>query len=168
MRSIGYALACAGLAVASLALADPPAPAAAEASAAAAAPVPATPPAPAAAPGGASTIVATPATPATPATAATPAAPVAATITTSAPAKTATIGNVDLEEQREKHFRKEGYTPEMLNGEKIYCRTDTSTGSRIPKKHCYAEDTLVRAENLAPAQTPPHGGCQQMGGCNGG
>jgi hypothetical protein len=73
----------------------------------------------------------------------------------------------ELEEQREAHFKKEGYTPQMLNGEKIYCRTDTSTGSRIPKKHCYSEDTLVRAENLSPAQIAPHGGCTLMAGCNG-
>lgn len=155
MRIAVGLLVCAGLAVGPFALAEPPATAPTAASAAAPAPVsdsPVDPVGPAA--------PVTPAAPAVlsapaPSTSSTPAVPVSA----GAPAKAATLGATDLSEQREQHFKHEGYTAKMHNGEKMYCRSEASTGSRIPRVSCFSEDALVRSESLNPASQAPSRNC---------
>jgi hypothetical protein len=129
-------------------MADPPSPAAAEASATTTTAVPSAAPA---AEANAAATHAKPVTGATPSTAA-------------APAKTATNGNENLSQEREAHFRKEGYTVETINGEKAYCKTGDSTSSRIKHKHCYTEEVLVRSENINPNETMQKENCP-LAGC---
>jgi hypothetical protein len=115
-------LACAGLGLGSLACADIPS--AAEAA----------PPAPAAAE-------------TAPAAASTPAPPTAST-----PAKTAAPSGANAtSEEREKHFKAEGYKVQTHNGQKLFCRVDVGTGTHIPREHCYTEDVLANAEAKAPS-----------------
>jgi hypothetical protein len=76
-----------------------------------------------------------------------------------APAKAAALGTADLSEQREQHFKHEGYTAKMHNGEKMYCRSEASTGSRIQRVSCFSEDALVRSESLNPASIAPSRNC---------
>ena len=131
MRLVTGLLACVGLVAASCALADSPPAAAADVTPAVA---PSTPAAPAAA-----------APAATPAAATTPAA---APASAAASAKPATESAGEVSERLEKHFKHEGYSVQTRNGEKVFCRSEASTGTRISRTNCYSEDALVRSENL--------------------
>jgi hypothetical protein len=130
MRLWSGVLALIGVGSIALAVADPPsAPAASS-----------TPVAPAA--------NAAPATPAaSTAPAAAPATPAAAA---AAPATSVTV-SAQEESQMERHFRSEGYTVEMHNGQKMYCRKEQVLGSRLggSSKTCTTEDQLKMNESQA-------------------
>lgn len=78
--------------------------------------------------------------PSAPATAASPATPV----TPSSAAKAATPEVDPLE----KHLLAEGYHPEMQNGQKVYCRKETTLGSRLGgQKSCGTADQIKLRED---------------------
>jgi hypothetical protein len=95
----------------------------------------------------------TPVAPAANAAASTPAASTAPAAAPATPAAAATGVTVSAQEesQMERHFRSEGYTVEMHNGQKMYCRKEQVLGSRLggSSKTCTTEDQLKMNESQA-------------------
>jgi hypothetical protein len=112
---------------------------------------------------------AAPTAPATPTATATPAAaPAAASPSAAKEAHTAaaapaasaaaSTGGANLtSEEREKHFKAEGYKVKMRGAQKYFCRVDQPIGSHIPQEQCYTEDVLARAENITPGSSASMG-----------
>ena len=117
MRLYAAALACFGAGTLPLALADPPASAPQEPAATTAARTEATPSAPVA-------------------KATAPASSAASSAAATAPPAKPSL-NAD-----EKRLISMGYKPEMLRGEKVYCRSEPVLGSRFVAKHCGTVDML--------------------------
>jgi len=127
MRLVVGVLACLSVGAISPALADPTADSA----------VTQTSPAPAAA---------------TPAVAAPAAAPAPAAQPAAASAPSADHATVEVDaaqmDRLEKHFLSEGYKVEMHNGEKLFCRREEQSGSRLGgKKQCSTAQQLEFTEN---------------------
>lgn len=116
-------------------LADPPASTAAAASQ----PAPAATPAPAAA--------------STTSRPATPAAPTAASSSAASTAKAATA-NEEQQAAEEKQLLVQGYTAEMHNGTKVWCKREEEIGSRLGSRHktCGTADELSIAQQQAREQ----------------
>jgi hypothetical protein len=65
-------------------------------------------------------------------------------------------------------MRKRGYTPGLYQGERVYCRKETLTGSNLESKVCLTakqiEDQERAGKDIFNRNRPA--GCQQNGGCN--
>lgn len=86
--------------------------------------------------------------PAQPAASAAAASPSASQAPKAAPAPSATPA--DTEDALEKHFRAEGYSVRMHNGEKLFCRREEVLGSRLEGKvSCAHKDELKAREEQA-------------------
>ncbi|MGB6604811.1 MAG: hypothetical protein WA747_12150 [Steroidobacteraceae bacterium] len=118
MRFLGAILACLGAASLTPCLADPPDSPATTAS------QPASPEAPKTASSAASATAPATSTPSQPAAQATK-------VSTAAPA----ADSGQARDIQEKHLLAEGYTPEMHNGTKVWCRREQELGSRLGSGH---------------------------------
>ena len=136
MRLIVSVLACVAVGGLSAALADPSAPNS-----------PATPTTPAAA---ATSAVPAAAAPAAAAPAA--AAPAAADTTGGTPAHSAnaTATPAPAIDPREKHLLSQGYKPQMVKGERVFCKREAVMGSRTETvSHCGTVDQLASETRLS-------------------
>jgi hypothetical protein len=90
-------------------------------------------------------------TPVAPAANAAPATPAATPAAAAAASATGVTVSAQEESQMERHFRSEGYTVEMHNGQKMYCRKEQVLGSRLggSSKTCTTEDQLKMNESQA-------------------
>jgi hypothetical protein len=80
-----------------------------------------------------------------------PAAAPAQAAPTEAPKVTVVVQG-SPEDILEKHFLAEGYKQEMHNGEKVFCRREDSTGSRLgAQKVCGSAQQLQQTEQQAQA-----------------
>ncbi|HXY76551.1 MAG TPA: hypothetical protein VEH54_06555 [Steroidobacteraceae bacterium] len=123
MRLVIGVLACLSAFALSTAFADPPAP------------QPAATPAPTTG----SALPAAANAPAAPATAQSSASPA------TAPATAAAKPAATTDNPGAKRLLAEGYRPETQNGRTVYCRKETTPGSRLPAKVCGNEDDLLRS-----------------------
>ncbi len=103
-----------------------------------------------------------PATPTTPAAAATSAVPAAAAPAAAAPAAADTTGGTPAHsanatatpapaiDPREKHLLSQGYKPQMVKGEKVFCKREAVMGSRTETvSHCGTVDQLASETRLS-------------------
>jgi hypothetical protein len=58
--------------------------------------------------------------------------------------KATTDEKAAVEEEVEKYFRRNGYTPVSRGGEKYYCRDEAPFGSRVKKQVCITEEIAKR------------------------
>jgi hypothetical protein len=140
MRFLGAILACLGAAALTPCLADPPDSPATTAS------QPASPEPSKAASSSAAATAPTPSTPSQPAAQATK-------VSTAAPA----ADSAQARDVQEKHLLSEGYTPEMHNGTKVWCRREQELGSRLGsnRKTCGTTEELnfIEQETRARLET---------------
>jgi hypothetical protein len=47
--------------------------------------------------------------------------------------------------EEERRLRAQGYTPELQKGQRVFCRTETPTGSRVAREACL--DPMALHEN---------------------
>lgn len=103
-----------------------------------------------------------PATPTTPAAAATSAVPAAAAPAAAAPAAADTTGGTPAHsanatatpapaiDPREKHLLSQGYKPQMVKGERVFCKREAVMGSRTETvSHCGTVDQLLSETRLS-------------------
>jgi hypothetical protein len=103
-----------------------------------------------------------PATPTTPAAAATSAVPAAAAPAAATPAAADTTGGTPAHsanatatpapaiDPREKHLLSQGYKPQMVKGERVFCKREAVMGSRTETvSHCGTVDQLASETRLS-------------------